>query len=68
MRLAWTTHCFDQNQRYVPLVFEVDQAAQAPTLIVEAPTDGTLAPPGYYMLFLISDDGVPSVAKYVRLE
>ncbi len=67
MRLACTRHWFDQNQRYAPLVFQVDQAAQAPTLIVEAPVNANLAPPGYYMLFPISDAGVPSVAKYVRL-
>ncbi|MCH8823628.1 MAG: DUF1929 domain-containing protein [Planctomycetes bacterium] len=27
-----------------------------------------MAPPGYYMLFLISDDGVPAVAKFVQLQ
>ena len=64
-RLAAVTHSFDQNQRYVPLDFEVIDAA---TLEVQAPANGHEAPPGYCMLFLISDDGVPSVAKYVRLE
>ena len=67
MRLGSVTHHFDQNQRYVPLVFELDPFLVS-TLIVEAPADGNLAPPGYYMLFLLSDDGVPSVAKYVRLQ
>ncbi|MEE9130905.1 MAG: galactose oxidase-like domain-containing protein [Phycisphaerales bacterium] len=50
----------------MPLVFQVD-SSQTNALIVEAPADGNIAPPGYYMLFLISDDGVPSVAEYVRL-
>lgn len=66
VRLASVTHSFDQNQRYVPLTFEID-TAHFTALIVEAPADGSYAPPGYYMLFLISDDGVPSIAKYVRL-
>ncbi len=69
LRLGAVTHSFDQNQRYVPLQFEVDTGPIiTPGLIVKAPADGNLAPPGYYMLFLISDAGVPSVAKYVRLQ
>ncbi len=66
VRLAALTHNFDQNQRYVPLVFQTDPSSLY-SLIVQAPPNGNLAPPGYYMLFLISDDGVPSVAKYVQL-
>ena len=66
LRLGSVTHGFDMNQRYVPLVFEPDSLVPN-TLIVQAPAHGNIAPPGYYMLFVISDDGVPSVAKYVRL-
>ena len=33
-----------------------------------APANRNAAPPGYYMLFLINDQGVPSVAKFVKLE
>lgn len=36
-------------------------------LILRAPPHGLVAPPGYYMLFLVSDKGVPSVAKFVRM-
>ena len=64
VRLGSTTHGFDMDQRYVPLNFDVHDALG---LEVKAPANGNLAPPGYYMLFLISDDGVPSIAKYVRL-
>ena len=66
VRLGSVTHHFDQNQRYVPLVFQADPSSLY-NLIVQAPPNCNLAPPGYYMLFLISDDGVPSVAKYVQL-
>lgn len=63
LRLAAVTPGFDQNQRYVPLDFtQTDEK-----LSVQAPADGSYALPGYYMLFLISEDGVPSVAKYVQL-
>ncbi|MCH7847867.1 MAG: DUF1929 domain-containing protein [Planctomycetes bacterium] len=64
MRLAAVTHAFDQNQRYVPLTFTVIGNNIEP----DAPVNANDAPPGYYMLFLVSNDGVPSVAKYVRLE
>ena len=70
VRLGSTTHGFDMDQRYVPLAFQVDPSqlpAQPSTLIVQAPADGSYAPPGYYMLFVVSDAGVPSIAKYVRL-
>lgn len=65
VRLAAVTHNFDHNQRYVPLTFTVidDHSIEG-----DAPADGNEAPPGYYMLFLVSVDGVPSVAKYVRLK
>ena len=36
-------------------------------LSVVAPTDANLAPPGDYMLFLLDGNGVPSVARIVRI-
>ncbi|MEE9130932.1 MAG: galactose oxidase-like domain-containing protein [Phycisphaerales bacterium] len=66
LRLGSTTHSIDMDQRYVRLEFQVD-TLQPNALIVEPPANASYAPPGYYMLFLISDDGVPSIAKYVRL-
>ena len=65
VRLGAVTHHFDQNQRYVPLTFTM---AFENALEVDAPANANLAPPGYYMLFVVSQDGVPSVATYVRLE
>ncbi len=32
-----------------------------------APANANLAPPGYYMLFLLDADGTPSKARFVRL-
>ena len=66
LRLGSVTHGFDMDQRFVPLEFQID-TVQLNALIVTAPADGSYAPPGYYMLFLISDDGAPSIAKYVKL-
>ena len=36
-------------------------------LNVVAPSNPNLAPPGYYMLFILNSDGVPSVAEIVRI-
>jgi hypothetical protein len=64
VRLGSMTHSFDQNQRFVRLAFE----STSDGLTVTAPDNGSLAPPGYYMLFLVDVNGVPSVAKIVRLQ
>jgi len=61
--LGSMTHAINMNQRYVPLAF----TAGTGTLAVTAPGNGTLAPPGYYMLFIVGTNGVPSVAAIVRL-
>jgi hypothetical protein len=34
---------------------------------VKMPTVRALAPPGYYMLFILNGNGVPSVGKMIRL-
>jgi hypothetical protein len=62
--LGAVTHAFDQNQRYVPLTFQ--QVAGG--LTVQSPASGNLAPPGYYMLFIVNSNGVPSVASFIKLQ
>ena len=57
------THAFDMEQRFVGLSF----TAGAGVLNVTAPPNGNIAPPGYYMLFILNPAGVPSVARFVRL-
>ena len=63
IRMGAVTHAFDQNTRYVPLSFQQVSGA----LTVTAPADGYAAPPGYYMLFLVNNNGVPAVAPFVQL-
>jgi hypothetical protein len=63
VRPGSVTHAFDQDQRYVPLAF----TASANALTVQAPANANLAPPGYYMLFIVNSSGVPSVASFVLL-
>jgi hypothetical protein len=64
LRPGAVTHSVDQGQRYVPLTFK----RRSGRLDVDAPAGGGTAPPGYYMLFIVDDAGVPSVAKFVRID
>ncbi|HEX7286176.1 MAG TPA: galactose oxidase-like domain-containing protein [Candidatus Angelobacter sp.] len=63
IRLGSTTHTFDESARYMHLNFS--QAAGG--LNVTMPANGNLAPPGYYMLFILNGSGVPSVARIMHL-
>jgi PKD repeat protein len=57
------THAFDMDQRLVELSF----TKASGSLTVTAPPHGNIAPPGYYMLFILNSAGVPSLARFVRL-
>jgi len=63
MRPGAVTHGFNQTQRYVGCAFTVGAGA----LTVTGPPDGNVAPPGWYMLFIVNAGRVPSVASWVRL-
>ena len=63
MRNGAVTHAFDMDQRYVGLSFSVGSGV----LNVTGPPNGNIAPPGYYMLFILNNSGVPSVASIVRV-
>jgi hypothetical protein len=59
-----TTHSFNCTQRLVDVPFTV---TLPDTLNATVPNDKNIAPPGWYMLFLVDNDGVPSVASWVHL-
>ena len=63
VRPGAVTHAFDMDQRLVGLTFSVVSGQ----LQVNAPANGNLAPPGYYLLFILNKQGTPSVANFVRL-
>jgi hypothetical protein len=65
IKLGTVTHSFNAGQRLVPLGI-VSQTSTAITL--QGPASPFVAPPGYYMVFLLNDAGVPSVAKIVQLQ
>lgn len=57
------THSFDVDQRYVPLSFTPKNnllGAQLPTALADTP-------PGFYHLFALNQQGVPSVSSIIRI-
>ncbi|MGB2713186.1 MAG: galactose oxidase-like domain-containing protein [Vicinamibacterales bacterium] len=63
VRPGTPTHAFDMDQRLVGLSFSQGNGV----LNVTSPPNGNIAPPGYYMMFVLDNAGVPSVARFVRL-
>jgi hypothetical protein len=57
------THSSDPNQRYVDLPMTVT----GNTIGLNLTSNPNLAPPGWYMLFVVGTDGVPSVAQWVHV-
>ena len=63
IRLSSVTHAFNQNQRINRLNFEKVSGG----VNVTTPFSANLAPPGHYMLFILNDQGVPSVAHIIQV-
>jgi hypothetical protein len=64
MSAGAVTHGLNHNQRYVGCTI-AGRTANAVNATV--PPDGTIAPPGYYLLFLVDQDRVPSMANWIHL-
>lgn len=63
------THQTDTEQRVIEMTFLHDHT-RPNRLVLTAPLGGyprSLAPQGYYMLFILNRDGVPSVGKWIYL-
>lgn len=63
VRTSSVTHSQNMEQRYLPLQFNVN----VNSLSVRMPANANLAPPGHYMLFIIDNNGVPSIAPIIRI-
>ena len=57
-----TTHCVNPEQRYVDLEFTQKNSS---TIFARMPLNRNVLPAGYYMLFIINYDDVPSVAPFI---
>ncbi len=64
IRPGAVTHSSDPNQREVALPISSDAGGQ---LSVQLTANDNVAPPGYYMVFLVNANGVPSVAQWVHV-
>jgi len=62
--LGATTHQFDMNQRYVPVE---NWTVEGDNLRLDIEENQNVLLPGYYMLFVLSQAGVPSQAPIVRI-
>ena len=64
VRAGATTHAFNTEQRLLDVPFEVVGPER---IALRMPTRRNLAPPGWYLVFLVDTDGVPSIGRWVRL-
>jgi hypothetical protein len=64
IRNSCATHSVNMDQRYVRLA---DLTNGSGTFTVTAPATANLAPPGYYMLYVIDQNGIPSVSASVHV-
>jgi plastocyanin len=64
MRPGAVTHGFNMHQRAIECEIVGGTAA---TLDVESPPNGNIAPPGWYLLFLVDANRVPSIGRWIRL-
>jgi len=74
VRPASVTHSFNSEQRVLGLAKTTQWCNLIPPgtfstcrFTVTAPPDGNYAPPGYYMLFALNEEGYPSEAAFVQL-
>jgi hypothetical protein len=64
IHLGSVTHAFDAGQRANTLSF----TRTATGVDVTAPANPNLAPPGFYQLFILNRNGVPSPGQIIRIQ
>ena len=67
LRSDHNTHSLTTGDRYVKLSFRQKGAAHKGEIRIRAPKLPAQAVPGIYLLFVLDQAGVPSVAKRVYL-
>lgn len=63
LRSGAVTHGFNMSKRGIELVIS---GGAAGSIDVEEPPNANLAPPGWYLLFVLNAGRVPSVGRWVR--
>jgi hypothetical protein len=64
VRCGSATHAFNSDQRYVELQFH---RATGNNLVIQMPPNSNITPPGYYLLFVLDNNNVPSVGRFVNI-
>jgi plastocyanin len=64
LRAGAVTHGYNMSQRGIELVIS---GLGAGTVNVEEPPQANLAPPGWYLLFILTSSRVPSIGRWVRV-
>ena len=64
MRPGATTHSLDAEQRLLDMPVQV---TGPDAVLLQLPATPTLAPPGWYLLFVVNAAGVPSQGSWVQL-
>jgi hypothetical protein len=64
LRSGAVTHGFNMSQRGLQVVVS---AVAAGALTVDMPANANLAPPGWYLLFILNASRVPSLGRWVRV-
>ena len=62
------THHFDYGQRYIELMTRWVACSDGNQIEVYPPPKASVAPPGYYMLFLVDVNRLPSVGTFVKVD
>ncbi len=65
VRYGGTTHSLNNDQRRIPLTLK--EVGPPYSYFISIPEDGGVAIPGYYMLFVLNAQGVPSKATNVQI-
>jgi hypothetical protein len=69
MALGSITHSIDMNQRHIQVAYTGGSNSSSGVTLT-APENGYIAPPGYYMLFLLREVNgrkVPSIARIIKV-
>jgi Galactose oxidase-like, Early set domain len=64
IRPGATTHSLDTEQRLVNLPI---QLAGPEAVLLQMPATATIAPPGWYLLFVVTGTGIPSEGSWIHL-
>lgn len=65
LRMGSVTHTYNSEQRY--LEAQIGASSGARNFQITIPTNPNRTVPGYYIMFVFNQDGVPSVGKIIRL-